>query len=244
MNYASKKVVVASHNLCPELKLQPPLFQIFRTSNLNLTDSKLWVSTLPNSKQEPELYSEYAVFWSQFPLPIAVRTFGLYHYRCFLDISNSYSETTHLPYSELEKVLSEQLEILGKIRRKIVVAVPQSFAPEGMSAWEQFVKFHPETEEDLTLACELFFRLTGLDARKILESSNYLYIRNIFIGPRKFTTTWNRLSREILSLFEETGFASDADRPGGYILERLFSVYVTQFEKNSNFQTRNLIYFH
>jgi hypothetical protein len=124
-----------------------------------------------------------------------------------------------------------------------VVSTPRDFSSLANSAWEQYTMCHPDAEEDLAFACEHFYRLTGIDAQKILASTNYLYSRNIFLGPRYFAINWNNYSRRILQAFEEKGFSSQVDRPGGYILERLFSVYAMQFEKHKNFETRNLIYF-
>jgi hypothetical protein len=238
-----RRVVIASHGIRPMIDLKPPFIELVRTIGFQNENSPSHISSIEGSNQSPELYSEYPVFWSQFPLPINVRTFGLYHYRCFLDLSNSYSETKYLSYEDLQSELDNQVEEIRKLRRKIVVSTPIDFSSLSNNVWEQFVMCHPDAEEDLTFACDYFYRLTGLDARKILISTNYLYSRNIFLGPRKFATDWNHYSRRILQTFEEKGFLSQTDRPGGYILERLFSVYAMQFEGHKNFETRNLIYF-
>jgi len=237
------RIVVASHGARPMIDLKPPFFELVRTCASQNDNSSSQVSSIRGSNQNPELYSEYPVFWSQFPLPLSIRIFGLYHYRCILDLSNSYLQTEYLDYEELPKILDSQKVEIGNLRNKIVVSAPIDFSSITNNIWEQFVMCHPDAEDDLAFACDNFYRLTGLNARKILASTNYLYSRNIFLGHRKFATNWSIYSRQILQAFEVKGFLSQTDRPGGYILERLFSVYAMQFEGNKNFETRNLIYF-
>lgn len=237
------KIVIAAHGIRPITELKPPFVELVRTTGIQSENSTSHISTISGSSQNPELYSEYPVFWSQFPLPLNVRTFGLYHYRCILDISNSYTETKYLSFDELKSALENQTSEIRKLRRKIVVSTPIDFSSLCSNSWEQFVMWHPDAEEDLALSCDHFYKLTGLNARQILTTTNYLYSRNIFLSPRKFAKDWNYYSRKILGTFEENGFLSKTDRPGGYILERLFSVYVMQFERDKNFETRNLIYF-
>ena len=237
------RIVVASHGARPKIELKPPFIEIVRTCTSQNENSFSQISSIRGSNQNPELYSEYPVFWSQFPLELSIRTFGLYHYRCILDLSNSYSQTEYLDYEELPRKLDSQIKELRKLRNKVVVSAPMDFSSLTNNVWEQFVMCHPDAEEDLIFACDNFYTLTGLNARKILTSTNYLYSRNIFLGHRKFATNWSNYSRQILQAFEAKGFLSQTDRPGGYILERLFSVYAMQFEGTKNFETRNLIYF-
>ena len=237
------RVVVASHSELQKRDFTSPYIQYFRSAQGVKRKSKFEVKDLPQSGQDPELYSEYAVFWHQFPLVWWVRTFGLFHYRCFLDLADQFNETTFLSFDEIPYVIKNQSTALKNLKGYVVVGAPLDFSSKGMNCWEQFVSCHPDAEEDLSFACDLFLELTGLNASKLLKDTNYLYCRNIFLAPRNFTEEWNRVSRQIMLSFNNRGFSSKLLRPGGFILERLFSVYVMQYESSSKFKTKNFIYF-
>lgn len=227
--------------MLPEL---PRPYQEMNRVNLeeNLKGAR-YVDSLPNSNLKSELFSEYPVFWSSMSNELPRLQFGLFHYRCFLDLQNQNHSDITLDFSKRSHVSRVQRKSAKNLVGKIVLSKPLDFSIDGFSAWDQFVHCHPDAENDLIRACQRFELSTNLDAARILKMSSKLYSRNIFFAPIVFAQDWNRISSEILDFFGTCGFESKTDRPGGYILERLFSVWAMQYEKQENFLTRNFIYF-
>jgi hypothetical protein len=142
--------------------------------------------------------SEYDQFFRFFDKNIFSEDwYGLFHYRCKFDLPNL-------------------------IEDKIYVAECWL----GDTIYNQFAYFHKEFIEPLEDACNYFKELTSIDALDIIKTTNILYYRNLFIANSKFTKEWYELSKQIAEFLVLNNTKQFKDRWIGYILERLFSVYV------------------
>jgi len=141
--------------------------------------------------------SEYEPFFRFFDsYSGGLETFGLAHYRCFLDVNDVDVNTVYVTSYDFQGTL-----------------------------YKQFTDSHRNLEEHLLFACSDFTRLTGFDAADHVKNSDVFYYRNLFIAPIGFAEEWYLLSKKIAyNLVKKYGVVGD--RWIGYILERLFSVFV------------------
>jgi hypothetical protein len=184
-------------------------------------------------------WSEYAQFFNSFPLNENIEIYGLMHYRCALNFK---SNKVKMNYSERDRFFRKQSDLFDKYKNKIVVGTKLQFTT---TAWDQYCSpsEHAANIPIMEKACEKFYELTGYDAKQHLQSTNYLYSRNIFISPPDFAVRWYKISLEIatyMNLMDSPHKTND--RWGGFILERLFSVYVS-FEREYEIVERPLVFF-
>ena len=184
-------------------------------------------------KSRLDTWSEYSPFWKAFPIKDEIETVGLMQYRAFLalDPAMSYDYEFEYPFEYRNKIAVKQLKHLDDYKNQLVVANKVSFEKEGLSAWEQYDKFHGNSTEALQIASDYFKMTTGIDAESQLKNQDYIHPRNIFLGPRAFAESWKDISYNIAKHLESSGFdASKAQyRWGGHVLERMFSIYAQSF---------------
>jgi hypothetical protein len=141
--------------------------------------------------------SEYEPFFRFFDKHVdGIETFGLAHYRCFLDVSEFDDNCVYVAQYEIQSTM-----------------------------FQQFIDCHSYLREQLIYACEIFNRETNFDSLDCMQQSSLFYYRNLFIAPIDFAKEWYLLSKKIAyALVQNFGLLSD--RWIGFILERLFSVFV------------------
>jgi hypothetical protein len=184
-------------------------------------------------------WSEYAQFFNSFPLNNHVETYGLIHYRCSLNFE---SDQTLMKFTERNNFLNRQTEYFEKYKNKIIIGNKIQLKS---TAWSQYCSYdeHEKNIPIMEKACEKFYEITGYNAKQHLQSVNYLYSRNIFISPVNFASRWYKIALEIatyMNLLDSPHKTND--RWGAFILERLFSVYVS-FEREYEIIERPLVFF-
>lgn len=213
-------ILVASHAdyLCEALA--PPYKEFYRT-----TDTKI------EGIKGPSLdYSEYAAFFSCFPLPEDVQMFGLFHYRCMLALDPSLFANV-FPYSARKVFAENQVKFLDLYKDKLVIAHPLVFD----SVWKQFCESHPTLVDTLILACKYFDSLYGyydmMQSEKSLKLATHLYSRNLFVSTSDFALGWRNKAKLMVEYLDTIRPENPPDRWGGFILERLFSAHVSLLYK-------------
>lgn len=184
-------------------------------------------------------WSEYAQFFNSFPVNKHVETYGLVHYRCTLNFE---SDETAMKFPERNDFFKRQVNFFDEYKNKIVVGNKLQLKT---TAWEQYCLpgEHAANIPIMEEACKKFYELTSYDAKQHLQSVNYLYSRNIFISPVDFAARWYKIALEIatyMNLLDSPHKTND--RWGAFILERLFSVYVS-FEREYEIVERPLVFF-
>jgi hypothetical protein len=238
-----QRIILAGH-LQKEFGSVPyPFYEVVRTNKKHKSRKKNYVSSISGSKYDPEKFSEYPALWSAFPLRKNIECFGLFHYRCILNLSPNHGADSLESMNLREQVLSAQSEFVGQHRDVLAVSKPLDFTFQKMSNWDQLLFCIPDIEFDLVRMCKVFDSITGLSSEAVLRETAKLYARNIFVGPIQFANSWNRVSFEVLKGLKESEFASNCDRPGGYVLERLFSVYVENWKLTHEVVERPYIWF-
>lgn len=205
--------------------------------------SEKYVSKISGSSWDPEKFSEYPAFWSIFPLEQDIECAGLFHYRCILDLSGKYTEDISRSMIHRKDEIAIQSQFLELYTFVMAVSRPLNFATVGQSIWDQLLFCIPDIEFDLLKMCKIFDSITGLSAEIVLKSTSKLYARNMFFGPVQFANCWNEVSFGVLKGLKETKFRSESDRPGAYILERLFSVYLENWRLTHEVVERPYIWF-
>ncbi len=238
-----EKIVLAGHLSQKFGEVPSPFYEGIRSNRKHYLRKEKFVSHIAGSRFNPEKFSEYPVFWAMFPLSKDIDCVGLFHYRCILNLAPKVEDDTTKSMSERKKELAYQSCFLEPFRSTLGVSKPLDFTSEGMSNWEQLLFCIPDIESDLLRMCEIFDSITDLSSEKLLKEKSKLYSRNIFVGPSEFANSWNEISLRVLKGLNESEFESKCDRPGGYILERLFSVYVENWMLTNRVIERPFVWF-
>lgn len=219
----NRLIVVAGHQKVNAEDLGYPYMEVYRSEDKSLPNR----ATKVDGVNSPTIsWSEYAQFFYAFPLPETVRTFGFIHYRSMLDLRQENSHMSSLPYSQRKEFAQKQLDSINHYNDRVVIGMPLTFP---CSSWQQFVDCHPKCEPALKDACKFFdsmFSEFNINSENILKSNNFLYSRNMFISPVWFANKWSKIALDIVKYLDDKKPEGADDRWGGFILERLFSVYV------------------
>lgn len=237
----SKLIVVACHQDLNLEKLEDPYIEVYRTDSPQEFEHNIY--QLEGIKSPIVSWSEYGQFFHPFPLDENIDTFGLVHYRCMLDLEDKEEYSYILPYAERKNFYEKQVPLLDRFYGNIIVGEPLEFE---CSTWDQFSNPFPDIEKTFLLACKKFDMIVGdVDSEYILKSTHKLYSRNIFIAPASVAKGWYEISREIVKYLDTVAPHGTDPRWGGYILERLFSVYISLIILNvpNLVVTRPLIFF-
>jgi len=241
----NRRIVVASHETTG-LDLPYPYYEMVRTDSYDLSANKHQVISLKDLPGPTLPWSEYAQLFTSFPLSTGIETYGLMHYRCAINFE---SEETLDVFSNRVDFFKRQVSYMNMYYDQIVVGSRLNFP---VSAWDQYCHFHRPHEPLLEFACNEFFDATGYDAQTHLRSETFLYPRNMFVAPVNFAQRWHDVSLKVAKYLDTLDSPSktatggiegyQVDRWGGYILERLFSVFVHN-ETKLEVVEKPLIYF-
>lgn len=241
------KLIVASHLPSAFPTLGKPFQEIMRISDSKVLTNMAVISHVEGLKSELESWSEYGAFWSGFPWHERIKTVGLLHYRCMLDLEGGNLNYSVLPLTQRNHFFMRQLQFLRRVPiDSILVSQPLVF---DFSNWSQFIACAGQTrnlESLFSLTCKEFDLLVGgVDSEDHLKSTNHFYSRNMFIAPINFAADWWVISRRLAD-FLDSRQPKDVDpRWAAYILERLFSVYVdkTRSIKQGTFIANPIVFF-
>lgn len=183
-------ILVAGYGNKSYDNLSEPLVGVNRLEDDYEFDNLTKINSLALSEYEP-----FFRFFDNYKGDL--ETFGLAHYRCFLDVTDVNVNTVYVASYNL-----------------------------GVTLYNQFIDWHEDLEEQLLFACQNFTWLTGFDALDYLQNSSVFHYRNLFTAPIAFAEEWYLLSKKIAyNLVKNYGLVDD--RWLGYILERLFSAFIT-----------------
>lgn len=232
----NKVIVIASHEKTGA-DLPYPYYEMVRTDAYDLSVNKHQVTNI-NDLPGPTLpWSEYAQFFTSFPLSEGTEMYGLMHYRCAINFESK--DTSDL-FSNKVEFFKRQVPYMDEYQDRVVVSNRLKF---DCSLWDQYLMWHRHNEPLLVQACNKFFDLTGSDAQKYLSTETSLYARNIFLAPVDFAQRWHYVSLKIAKYLHAADEAYKTnDRWGGFILERLFSAFV-HYETEFDVVEKPLIYF-
>jgi hypothetical protein len=181
----------------------------------------------------PIEWSEVAIFLELDNYVGDSRIVGLQHYRRFFSFDNELTEALIVKPSILRNDYAEsQIQYLLEIDVETVIPKKWEFSE---SAYDQFLVFHPSLEELLLFSLKEFDKVLmpifgPISSLQLLQQSNYLYPCNMFIGSREFSLEWRSILSSLVSNIESYAEVYEGtleDRWGGFIAERLFSVYIT-----------------
>lgn len=236
----NKLIVVAGHMKVNAEELDGSYMEVYRSESEEFKHRVYFIDGVDS----PSItWSEYAQLLYALPLPEDVDTFGFMHYRSMLDLTRTYSNLQTISFS-LRKHFSEVQESeVDKYAGKIVVGEKLQFPN---SAWQQFVDCHPNSEKMLWLACKKFDTMfDSMDSESVLKSRSYIYSRNMFVAPAWFANSWGKISLDVIKYLDENAQDGCEERWGGFILERLFSVYVDMLSRldSSSVIERPVVFF-
>ena len=239
-------IAIASHKNMSYQKLDAPYKEIYRVEKGNSESFDNYIDEIDGLNHPLLVWSEYPAFMKSFPLPEDIKTFGLMHYRCLLGLDPHLSGSViNKNFYERYDFAKHQLSFLSMYSNKLVVGEPLNWTFWGVTAWQQFKDCHGDAIDSLELACSVFDSLTGLKSKEILNTKTVLYSRNIFLAPVEFANEWYRIAYEVMKVLDKSEITTKADRWGGYILERLFSVYVVSNMVSRKYEVivRPLVFF-
>lgn len=213
---------------------------IRRTSDTGLT---LDFEDVYKFRAPSYVWSEYAAWFENSKLINGSDISGLFHYRCALNLL-PFSLPT-FPFALMAKFLSLQAKAMTKQDNFLYVGLPNELST---SVWEQFEDAHPESISILQEACRLYdseVASLGLSAEDRLKTMSFYYPRNIFITDTSFSEKWLKTSFSIAKKLDQVFEETPQNRWGGFVLERLFTLFVEDFRQNDKltFKTFQQTYF-
>lgn len=235
-------IVIATHLERSGPLLQSPFREVYRGKKppfLSLTFQKekhyrYFVGANLPKGVDAESWSELGAFLSIWPNR-SLDAVGLFHYRCTLSLSQKL-DSTWLDF-RARSLFYEQQADYGSSYAKDILFVPDPLVFE-TSAWEEFangdahIGLLPLLEE----ACALLDGLLEVDlgfSENTLKDNNFLFARNLFFGPAKIGRLWAGHLGTLMRFLSTRRPEGCDPRWGAYILERLFSVFVTHCELNN-----------
>lgn len=202
--------------------------------------------TLPsnhNFNADSFVWSEYGAWFENSSILTNVDISGLYHYRCAL---NFFSWSLRdLPTNLRYAFLKLQIPKIDAYQNFLAVGEP-NFVQEGV--WGHFLAAHPESENILVSACNYYDSILkhpqGTAESRIIQSKFY-YPRNIFVSDTNFGKVWMELSFKIAVALDTEFPNAPNNRWGGFVLERIFSLFVEDFaaENEITIRTYQQVYF-
>ncbi len=181
----------------------------------------------------PKAWSEVAILLNLDSFASGSSIVGLAHYRRFFILNGFGNESIRYVFpGKRSAFLKSQVKYLELMKDYIVVPRKVDFT---ISAWDQFIEAHDDLEELMNYSCaelDIFLEpLFGkISSKQVLKDSNSLYPFNMFIGKIEFYQEWREILGGLVTEIEDRVIDIEANLPprwGGFIVERLFSVYIT-----------------
>jgi hypothetical protein len=198
-------------------------FQHFRNSSLVWSEYSAWFENVHELNEGPIT--------------------GVIHYRCAIN-------TTRFNFSSLP--MRYRIYFLKKLaayvenRTNFILVGKPISTPKGM--WQQYYDCEPGSISALELASEIYDEITdsikGTTLHR-LHTTNEFTIRNIFVTDTDFSKNWSVMALEIAKRLDEILVDQYNGRWGGFVLERIFSLYLQDYQKKhqTNLIRKNFLYF-
>jgi hypothetical protein len=176
------------------------------------------------------VWSEYSAWFENVKIFEGKKITGVLHYRCILDL-NGYRINV-LPF-QLRHVLLQQFKAnISRLENFVIVGLPMN-TPRGM--WQQYQDSHPDSIEALEFACIEYDKIAGYNEGTTLgrvRNNSQFVVRNIFISDTNCALEWSSISLHIAKNLDLTFKEAFKDRWGGFVLERIFSIFIEDFVKS------------
>lgn len=169
-------------------------------------------------------------FWSEYAAFLSQPAKGWMHYRCVLNPTGYVIPA--LPWESRPGVLG----LLGRIYDPNVTYVGKDACCD-KTVLEQFLECHKEAESFLIAGCDAYKSITGDNAVEYMRKTRGFTARNLVVGP--LVSEWSSLAIQLITELDNIVELPDTDRYGGYVLERLFSFFVSR----RNVQKVDYLYF-
>ncbi len=245
-------ILVACHEESQVRALKPPFVEVcvdfMPTKPFGYQD---YLSKESSFLRNPEVWSEVAVFLNLLDFSRNSTFVGLQHYRRFflLDETSKY-DLVSTPMWKRNEIVESGISKLNLNPKDVIV--PSKWKMDN-NAWDQFVNNHPMLENLLTQGThELDLLLKPIfgeiDSQAILKDSYFLFPYNMFIGHSDFYSEWKSILCPIIEKMEvlaDDSKETNGNRWGGYLVERLFSVFVTlsQSQQRWNIIEKSVLHF-
>jgi hypothetical protein len=189
------------------------------------------------------VWSEYAAWFENSRFFAGKEITGLFHYRCALNLAPVPFST--FPSSLMSRFLKWQYQLVRKQQNFLFVGEPNR---TDHSVWQQFMDAHPESIHILKAACDIYDIEVGLSRESSetrLKSMHSYYPRNIFLTDTNFSDEWLSHSYKIATQLDLRFEVTPDNRWGGFVLERLFTLFVEDFkiQNEIDFRTFQQTYF-
>ncbi len=183
------------------------------------------------------VWSEYSTLFENYQDFNDAEIVGVYHYRCILNLQKI--PTDCLPRFVMPFLLRRQVKVFNNLKNEIVVGKPNV---SKLSLLADFESLHPKFLSALEDACNEYDKITDRSnsSYQTLATTKDFIPRNIFISKGVFAREWICLAHQIavkLDIKYGGTFQND-ERWGGYVLERLFSVFVFDYSKSNRVEIK------
>lgn len=158
-------------------------------------------------------------FWSEYASFLSRPAKGWLHYRCILDPTGYI--ISPLPWESRSEVLS----LLGRSYDPDITYVGEDICSDH-TVWDQFMLCHREAEGFFKSSCDIYKSITGDNAIDYMQKTRGFTGRNLIVGP--LVAEWSSLATKIIIELDKIAKFPNEDRYGGYVLERLFSFFVSK----------------
>lgn len=199
----------------------------------------------------PEAWSEVAILVEMKSFLGDKKFIGLQHYRRFFMLrEDDFGETCSMPANMRNDYVKNQSFLLNQFEGKIIIPKKWIFDED---AFSQLITCQPTLEELTLLTLDEFDKslkpiFGKVSSLKILKEKNYIYPLNMFMGGQEFYDEWRSILVVLIPKIEELSKRFNGllvERWGGYIAERLFSIYITLCKETGrwNFIEKTVIVF-
>ena len=227
-------VVVASHQESTFRCVKPPYVEVCVNFHpIRPFGFSHYLTREMSSLEFPDAWSEVAVLLELDLFNSDSKIVGLVHYRRFFGFDQGFTgETSSQQIAAHNGHVESQIQYLLNDDGQIVIPKKWELIE---NSFNQFVRWHPGLEELMLYALQEFDNLLlpifgEVSTLALMKETNFLYPFNMFIGSREFYSEWISILRPLISSIETHSVKFEGqleDRWGGYIAERLFSIYIT-----------------
>ena len=168
---------------------------------------------------------------------------SLVHYRCILKPMRLIPN--RLPFKFRSAVLRMSSFMLRPNKTKTYVGTRFRLHT---NVWDHFVLPYAHLETIMVAGARELDRIMGFPpgrSEELLKATNLMYPRNIYSAHQDFALEWLQISFAIAKHLDQLFPEPRDDRWGGFVLERLFSVFVQQKNESGAIQVieKDLVYF-
>lgn len=228
-------ILVACHSQPIYRELKSPYVEICSATSGPLEPGyEYYVHGVPGLDSRPESFSELSVLLNPNPFIAGKKLIGFVHYRRIFSLnpSDEVKPVIDIEFSHRFSRANTEASFLELYLDMIVIPI----------AWDQtrdllldFRLRHSVLEDALTIACSEFdiqaSKLFGaINSTDVLSSTTKIYPCNMWLGNKRFYEEWTSLILPVLKRIESSGLTLPDTgyqaRWGGFITERLFTVYI------------------